>query len=264
MATFPSVTIITPVYNGEQYVNRVAQSVLGQCHVDFEWLIVDDCSTDGTNAAFRATLGEDPRVRILTSPVNVGIAAARNVALAHARGEYVCFLDVDDSWAPEKLAVQLRFMRLNAAHATAMDYLRVDDSQRPIGIIRPPARISWRRMLTSNRVGNLTGMVQRSLLTEVHFKNVGHEDYVFWLAIARRYGPILRVPTEAPLCRYTVRSTSASADKLTAAKWQWNVYRSVLGLNFALSCCLFLSYAVTAVFRRMSLRRLSYSYPQVP
>lgn len=254
MSTPPRISIITPAYNAEQYVKRVAQSVLSQGNVDFEWIIVDDCSTDNTYAAFRAEVRDDPRIRLIRAASNGGVSEARNIALANAEGEYVCFLDADDSWAPDKLAVQYQFMQTCNADVTAMDYLRVDELYRPVGLIRPPQAINWRMMLKSNRIGNLTAMVRRSLLTDIKFRQIGHEDYVFWLDVARKARLILRVPTDNPLCFYTVRRSSISADKRAAARWQWTVYRTVLKMNFIVSSWYFLNYAFIALIKRVSLR----------
>ena len=254
MASSPRISIVTPAYNAEQYVKRVTQSVLSQGNVDFEWIIVDDCSSDNTHPAFRAEVCHDPRVRLVQTSRNGGVSAARNLGLAHATGEYVCFLDADDSWAPDKLAVQYQFMQNSNADVTAMDYLRVDESQRPIALVRPPRVITYRAMLNSNRIGNLTAMVRRSLLADIKFRRIGHEDYVFWLDAVRKAKLVLRVPTREPLCFYTVRGSSISADKRAAAKWQWMIYRSVLKMNFMASCWCFLNYALIAVMKRVSLR----------
>ena len=125
MAASTPISIITPAYNAERYVKRLAESVLSQRGVEFEWIIVEDCSTDGTFDALRAAVGEDSRVRLIRTPCNGGVADARNVGLAHATGDYICFLDADDSWAPGKLSVQHEFMSNCDADVTAMDYLRV-------------------------------------------------------------------------------------------------------------------------------------------
>jgi teichuronic acid biosynthesis glycosyltransferase TuaG len=253
MTISPSISVITPAYNADQYVKRVTRSVLSQRDVDFEWIIVDDCSTDNTYAALRAEVGDDPRIRLIRTSHNAGVSAARNLGLSQAAGEYICFLDIDDTWAPDKLVVQYQFMQGTEADVTAMDYLRVDEAQRPLGLVRPPAVISFRMMLNSNRIGNLTAMMRRSLLGDTRFRRIGHEDYVFWLDIVRRAKLVLRVPTPQPLCFYTVRSSSISSDKRAAAKWQWAIYRSVLKMSFMGSCWCFLNYAFFAVKKRCSL-----------
>ena len=97
----PSVTVVLPVFNRVQVVARAIESVLGQTFSDFELLVVDDASTDGTVS--RVARFGDPRLRILPLPTNGGACAARNAGIEAARGEIVCFLDSDDVYLPTKL-----------------------------------------------------------------------------------------------------------------------------------------------------------------
>ncbi len=105
-AALPQVSVVIPVHNREGLVDRAVDSVLRQTHGDFELLVVDDASTDGTAARLLAR-GADPRLRLLRHEVNRGAAAARNTAIRAARGEFIAFLDSDDEWLPEKLERQV-------------------------------------------------------------------------------------------------------------------------------------------------------------
>jgi glycosyltransferase involved in cell wall biosynthesis len=87
------ISIITPVFNGARFIMDAASSVQAQTWSDWEWIIINDGSTDAT-AALLEGLG-DPRIRVIHQ-VNAGAGAARNVGLDHAQGEYVSFLDADD------------------------------------------------------------------------------------------------------------------------------------------------------------------------
>lgn len=99
--TSPTFSVIIPAYNRKTLVRRAVQSVLAQHECDFEVLVVDDASTDGSWEML-SSLG-DPRVRILRHPINKGGSAARNTGLAAARGSFIAFLDSDDYWLPQKL-----------------------------------------------------------------------------------------------------------------------------------------------------------------
>ncbi len=101
----PSVSVVIPSFNRKESALRAVNSVLAQTEKDVEVLLVDDGSTDGTKEAF----AQPPeRVRYLLKP-NGGASSARNVGLRRAQGEYVAFLDSDDEWLPDKLAIQLSF-----------------------------------------------------------------------------------------------------------------------------------------------------------
>ncbi len=98
----PLVTVITPAYNVEAYLDETVTSVLAQTRGDFEYLIVDDGSTDGTAEIASRFARTDPRVAVVAGR-HAGSAAARNLALASARGTYVAFCDGDDRWDPRFL-----------------------------------------------------------------------------------------------------------------------------------------------------------------
>lgn len=102
----PKVTVLTPVFNRERFVDEAIRSVIDQDFDDFELLLVDDGSTDGTPNVLEAWRQRDPRVVVVTSPVNQGIPAALNLGLAYARGTYVARLDSDDFMMPRRLAEQ--------------------------------------------------------------------------------------------------------------------------------------------------------------
>jgi glycosyltransferase involved in cell wall biosynthesis len=93
--------VVLPVFNRMQVVERAIESVLAQTLADFELLVVDDGSSDGTGPLL-ARIG-DPRLRILTLPSNGGACAARNAGIEAALSEIVCFLDSDDVYLPSKL-----------------------------------------------------------------------------------------------------------------------------------------------------------------
>jgi glycosyltransferase involved in cell wall biosynthesis len=102
----PRVTVITPAYNVSRYVGEAMDSVLAQTFRDFEYLVVDDGSTDGTVAEIRRRVEIDQRARLIEAE-HGGPARARNVAIAEATGEYIAFLDSDDRWHSDFLANQL-------------------------------------------------------------------------------------------------------------------------------------------------------------
>ncbi len=102
----PRVTVIIPTYNRVGMVIEAVASVLAQTWRDFEVVVVDDASTDGTAAA----LAECREVRLLRHSQRRGVSAARNTGIRAARGEWLAFLDSDDLWRPEKLARQMAYL----------------------------------------------------------------------------------------------------------------------------------------------------------
>lgn len=99
----PLVSVVVPVCNGERFVDRALGSIRGQTFPDWEAVVVDDGSRDGSVAAVERHAAADARVRLVRHPANRGVSAARNTALRHARGEWVAYLDQDDEYYPDHL-----------------------------------------------------------------------------------------------------------------------------------------------------------------
>lgn len=107
----PLVSVIVGVYNKERFVGECLRSVVAQTYTNWELIVVDDASTDGSLTEVKRAVGNDPRVRILRRKKNSGLpAVARNEGIRAAHGKFVAFVDADDLWKPEKLAVQTAYM----------------------------------------------------------------------------------------------------------------------------------------------------------
>lgn len=116
----PEVSIITPVYNNEPFLAEAIESVLSQQQcVDWELILVDDGSTDGSVATALEFCDRDPRIRLLLHEghCNRGSSASRNLGISDARADLIAFLDADDTWIPHKLRSQIDILK---AHPEAV------------------------------------------------------------------------------------------------------------------------------------------------
>jgi len=120
VSTSPLVSVVAIFLNAERFLDEAVRSVIAQTYPQWELLLVDDGSTDGSSAIARAWAEREPRrVRYLEHPghQNRGMSESRNLGLQHARGEYLAMLDADDVWLPEKLARQVAILEANPAAA---------------------------------------------------------------------------------------------------------------------------------------------------
>ena len=115
----PLVSVIIPVYNAEAFLPAALDSVLAQDYPHREILVVDDGSTDGS-----ADVARDRGTVQLLQEANLGPAAARNLAIAAARGDLLAFLDADDRWLPRKLSTQVRHLQAHPEHGYAICRMR--------------------------------------------------------------------------------------------------------------------------------------------
>jgi glycosyltransferase involved in cell wall biosynthesis len=104
----PKVSVLMPVYNGSRYLREAIDSILGQTFSDFELLVVDDGSTDGSPDIVKAYT--DPRIQLIALPTNQGLTIAPNQAHKIAKGEYIARMDCDDISLPQRLAKQVKYL----------------------------------------------------------------------------------------------------------------------------------------------------------
>lgn len=134
----PVVSVIMPVYNARPYIAAAVRSVLDQTFADFELIIIDDGSTDGTADILRRLAAADPRINLLHQK-NSGVCCASNRGLVAARGEFFARMDHDDVALPDRLLRQVEFMRANPeVVAVGAQVLMIDTDDMPIRIATVP------------------------------------------------------------------------------------------------------------------------------
>lgn len=229
----PLVSIIMPAYNCEDFIAQSVDSVLAQSLEDWELLIVDDCSADSTYEVLLPYLERDPRIRYTRLTEKRGAQGARTQAIAQARGKYIAFLDSDDLWEKRKLEKQTAFMRAGERAFSATAYAQIDEKGEKRGAaFYPPERTDYAKMLRlSNPIGNSTVMYDQEKLGKYVVPDIKkRNDFALWLQILKDcdccYG------MEEVLTFYRVRAGSVSANKLSQAKYHWQLYREIEGFSF--------------------------------
>jgi glycosyltransferase involved in cell wall biosynthesis len=106
----PEVSVLMAVHNGERYLDRAIESILRQSFTDFEFIIVNDASTDASEVICRAYADKDSRIKIVTNKNNLGLAASLNLGLRESRGTYIARMDADDSSRSDRLKYQVSFL----------------------------------------------------------------------------------------------------------------------------------------------------------
>jgi len=247
----PSVSIIMPSYNCKEYISYSIESVREQTYTDWELLIVDDHSTDGTVDLLKEWEKADGRIRIFYQTVNEGAAVARNIALAHARGRYIAFLDSDDRWKKDKLEAQLAYMMDNKYAFTFTAYEWIDQKGEYLNkYIRAPMRVDYQTMLKNTIVGCLTVLIDRDQVGDFRMPNIRtRQDLATWLMILKR--GFRAFGLNEILAEYRVGNESISKNKWKAAKNNWHVYRQIEQLNFLQSSWYFSHYAYNAIRKRL-------------
>ncbi|MER2507178.1 glycosyltransferase family 2 protein [Amaricoccus sp.] len=235
----PLVSVITPVRDAAGTLPATVASVRAQTRGDWEMLLIDDGSTDGSAALAAGFAAADPRIQALAQESHLGTAAARNRGIAAARGRYVAFLDADDLWRPEKLARQLAFMAAGGHVFAFSAYRRMDEAGRPLGVVGVPARVGYEDLLRDNVIGCLTAIYDARALGPVEMPPlVRRQDFGLWLRLLK-LTPHAHGQDEV-LADYRVRPGSLSRNKFAAARDNWRLYREVEALPPARAAYYFL------------------------
>ena len=166
MPTTPAVSVVIPAYNAERFLRETLGSVLAQTFTDFEVIVVDDGSQDGTPQILLEYCRLDERIRVHTQS-NGGEASARNAGIERSRGEFIAIMDADDVCVPHRLATQVELLRRKPEIGVVGAYVQFIDDKGQVGEIKTfptgTALISW-SLFFFNSFAHPSVMIRRSVL----------------------------------------------------------------------------------------------------
>ncbi|MBE2289285.1 MAG: glycosyltransferase family 2 protein [Chitinophagaceae bacterium] len=180
-------SVIIPVYNGAETICRAVDSVMAQGHHDLEVIVVDDASTDATFHLVKQQYGDN--VQLISLPKNSGSSFARNAGMAVATGDYIAFLDADDSWGQGKIEAITEVLRNRPEIAFLYHGYSLAPMDKPgKDLDLYPRKLSYVRLLAGNVISTSCVVLKN----ERHFRFATDmrycEDYELWLRISYRCG----------------------------------------------------------------------------
>jgi glycosyltransferase involved in cell wall biosynthesis len=246
----PEISIVTPVYNGENYISDCAKSINAQGFQYYEWLIVDDSSIDTTNDILKKLATQDDRIRVFTADRNRGPIHARNIALQEAKGRYIAFLDIDDKWKPDKLEIQLEFMKEKKAILSYTSYRKFNNDGK-IGLIKipVPSRVSSYSLKKTCSIMASSAMydTDKTGLMLQDITKTFKDDLYLWIRILEKEKYAYGIKKDLSFLR--IHADSFTGNKLLEAKKQWMFYRTSLKLPLIKSIYYFCHYAVKGTIK---------------
>ena len=227
---FGLVSIIMAAYNAEKTIELAIESVLNQTYSNFELLVINDCSKDGTAKLVEDFSAKDNRVRLISNEKNSGVSFTRKHGLEESNGSWIAILDSDDAWTPDKLEKQIELQKRTNADLLFTGSAFMDSDGQPIDwYLHAPAEVTYRQLLKQNVLSNSSALVRKELYAKHYAVGDGmHEDFAIWLSILKEGKKAYGV--DEPLLIYRIAKSSKSGNKIKAAKMNWNTYRYV-GLN---------------------------------
>jgi teichuronic acid biosynthesis glycosyltransferase TuaG len=208
------VSIITPVFNSEEYLERTIYSVLNQSYSNWEWILIDDCSIDNSWNIISNYSFTDSRIKVLKNEYNRGSGYTRNKAISHAQGTFIAFLDSDDIWHKDKLTLQIEFMKQNSYSFTHTSYgyinevdIRIKNTFR---VSKKP--VDYKHLLKRTEISCLTAIYNCDLIGKFYMsEHRRKQDYALWLNILQ--SGYKSYPLDIELAYYRQRRNSSTSNK---------------------------------------------------
>lgn len=182
------VSIITPTFNSAKYFSECAESVIHQSYSNWEWIVIDDCSIDGTMQIIERYLRMDSRIKVLRTSVNSGSGYARNLGIEAAAGKYITFLDSDDIWVKDRLQTHVGYMEMKASVFSHTSYGYIDEHSNKYEKVYSVSShsVGYRDLLKRTEISCLTAMYNQKIVGKVLMPNIRRkQDYGLWLKILK-------------------------------------------------------------------------------
>lgn len=273
------ISVIVPVYGAEKYIAKTIAMVAAQTFENWELLLIEDASPDGSAQAVREALTgcgrqdvsadiavrfanvraaevytdeQGRRILLFCKDMNEGAAAARNTGLKLAQGRYIAFLDADDVWFSDKLAKEFAFLQERQAGFVFCAYEFGDQEAAPTGkVVHVPSVLTYREALSRTVIFTTTVLLDREKIADelIEMPLVESEDTATWWRILRAghraYG------LDETLAIYRRPLKSLSSNKVKALRRIWNLYRRQEGFSILRSLRYFIPWAFRAAARRL-------------
>ncbi len=248
------ISIIVPVYNAAAYIKQTMEMVRRQTYTDWELILVDDASTDGSADVIEEALAAEPdeRIRLIRKEQNAGAANARNTGVDQAKGRYLAYLDADDVWLSDKLEKELCFMQEKNVGFVFTAYEFGNEKAEGTGkIVHVPEMLTYRKALSRTVIFTTTVLFDTEKIEKelIRMPDVKSEDTACWWRILRN-GHVAYGMDEVTAI-YRRPAQSLSSNKVEAVKRIWNLYRNVEHLGLLPSCYYFCFWALRATLRRI-------------
>jgi len=223
----PEITVLMSVYNGEKYLREAVESILNQTFSDFEFLIIDDASTDSSLEILQSY--DDPRIKIIRNIENLGLTKSLNIGIRLAKREYIARMDADDISLPERFERQITFLLNHPDIALAGTfYQNIDHEGNIFGTCNLLLKPRYQDFIKGNCIIHGSVMVRSEVMVTISGYNElikKCQDYALWLQLAKEY-QLCNIPDVLYKLRIHENSVSIKG-------WEESKYYHILAVRMA-------------------------------
>jgi len=226
------VSVIIPYYKKKDFISDTVDSALQQTYKDLEIIIIYDDENDEDLNLIKEIQKKDNRIKIIKNKKKMGAGTSRNIGISKSTGKYIAFLDADDLWHPEKLKIQINFMKENNYFISHTSYSIINENKNIIG--KRVARNFFKldELLKSCDIGTSTVVLKKSLINRnIEFATlITKEDFVLWLKLLKEGVKIYGLNEDLML--WTKTKYSLSYSTLQKIIDGFRVYYKYMNFNF--------------------------------
>lgn len=218
------VSIVTPCYNSEHFIETTYNSIKAQSYTNWEWIVIDDASSDKSLEIIKSYAKTDDRIIVLENKKGLGPGPTRNKGIEAAKGKYLTFIDSDDVWHPNFIEKSIATMKEKDAGFTFASYERHnEDFSEQFDDFIVPDRLDYKQLLYTCPISCLTAFIDIEKYGKLKMPDLPkRQDYALWLEYLKiipfAYG------IKEPLAKYRIRTSSVSSNKRKVIKYQFKVY----------------------------------------
>ncbi|PKP23312.1 MAG: glycosyl transferase [Bacteroidetes bacterium HGW-Bacteroidetes-21] len=249
------VSIITPSYNSENYIGETFKSIQEQTYTNWEWIVIDDYSTDNSLNILLELEKADPRIKIFKNNITSGPGPSRNKGIEKANGDFLTFIDSDDYWDSKFIEKSLTTSIKQNVDFVFASYERWNETftiQFESFIV--PHKVNYYDILKSCPISCLTAFIRIEKHHKIYMPSLPkRQDYVLWL----EYLKIIpyAVGIQEPLAKYRIRKNSVSSNKYKVIKYQFLVYYKIQKIGLLKSIYYLINWAIAGFFKYKSIKK---------
>ncbi len=223
------ISIVIPTYNSELTLGKTLKSVFNQTYKNFEVIIVDSYSKDGTKKLIKSF--NSKKIKVFNVPKSKKLSYARYYGIKKAKGSFVAFLDSDDYWDKKKLYIQSKLIKKYKFCSTGFSLVK---GKKKLSFIYYPKFISIKSLLYDRPIANSSVMVERNLIYKISkkYQNVDYaEDYLWWIVVLKKLKKTLFINKNLTFIR--VMDKSRTYKNIFNNFHSLNyIYKNILKLNY--------------------------------
>lgn len=242
-------TIITPIYNSEDFLEETLKSILNQTYNKWESILINDNSKDSSFRIAQKYAKLDSRFKIINLESSHGAAKARNIGIEAAKGRFIAFLDSDDIWTNDKLDKQINYMIVHQVGFSYTNYSQFGEASNSDVNIYAPNKINYSQLLKANYIGCLTVVYDTSEKGKFYFPlTKKRHDFALWLTMLKKFDYAYNVGES--LARYRVHDNSLSSNKKDAFQSYFHILHDIEKVNKFIAFYYTVRFSVISIIKK--------------